>query len=208
MKSSGLPCPADTGYACLRSRGGWKCCYRNRTGRRAAHSVFLLAASAPQQPDHRGGVVDGTKGAVLGHFAQTALKSYNRPPISAVVTPASARRRMRCVSRSVPLRKSAATGDGNGRRRHARHAGEYGRAIFDTWMRRQLIDIGETVVNNAFGAAPEYGKSGARQRSFARPSASATRAATVVLRLRLPNDLPDPVCSWCFCGMLKAAAWH
>jgi len=31
--------------------------------------------------------------------------------------------------------------------------------------RRQLIDIGETVVNNAFGAAPEYGKSGARQRS-------------------------------------------
>ena len=130
------------------------------------------------------------------------------PPISAVVTPASARRRMRCVSRSVPLRKSAATGDGNGRRRHARHAGEYGRAIFDTWMRRQLIDIGETVVNNAFGAAPEYGKSGARQRSFARPSASATRAATVVLRLRVPNDLPSPVCSWCFCGMLKAVAWH
>ena len=59
-------------------------------------------------------------------------------------------------------------------------------------MRRQLIDIGETVVNNAFGAAPEYGKSGARQRSFARPSASATRAATVVLRLRVPNDLPSP----------------
>ena len=64
---------------------------------------------------------------------------------------------------------------------------KYGRAIFDTWMRRQLIDIGETVVNNAFGAAPEYGKSGARQRSFARPSASAKRAGTVVLRLRLPN---------------------
>jgi hypothetical protein len=31
---------------------------------------------------------------------------------------------------------------------------KYGRAIFDTWMRRQLIDIGETVVSNAFGAAP------------------------------------------------------
>jgi hypothetical protein len=88
------------------------------------------------------------------------------------------------------------------------NAGEYGRAIFDTWMRRQLIDIGETVVNNAFGTAPEYGKSGARQRSFARPSASAKRVGTVVLRLRLPNDLPGPVCSWCFCGMLKAAAWH
>ena len=31
------------------------------------------------------------------------------------------------------------------------NAGEYGRAIHDTWLRRQLIDIGETVVNNAFG---------------------------------------------------------
>ena len=35
------------------------------------------------------------------------------------------------------------------------NAGDYGRAILDTWMRRQLIDIGETVVNNAFGADPE-----------------------------------------------------
>ena len=35
------------------------------------------------------------------------------------------------------------------------NAGEYGRAIYDAWMRRQLIDIGETVVNNAFGAEPE-----------------------------------------------------
>ena len=32
------------------------------------------------------------------------------------------------------------------------NAGEYGRAIHDTWVRRQLIDIGEVVVNNAFGA--------------------------------------------------------
>ena len=32
------------------------------------------------------------------------------------------------------------------------NAGEYGRAIHDTWLRRQLIDIGEVVVNNAFGA--------------------------------------------------------
>src|SRR3954447_6508317 len=37
------------------------------------------------------------------------------------------------------------------------NAGEYGRAIHDTWLRRQLIDIGETVVNNAFGAAAELG---------------------------------------------------
>lgn len=31
------------------------------------------------------------------------------------------------------------------------NAGDYGRAIRDTWIRRQLIDVGETVVNRAFG---------------------------------------------------------
>ena len=35
------------------------------------------------------------------------------------------------------------------------NAGEYGKAIHDAWLRRQLIDVGETVVNNAFGADPE-----------------------------------------------------
>ena len=35
------------------------------------------------------------------------------------------------------------------------NAGEYGRAIYDAWLRRQLIDLGETVVNNAFGAGTE-----------------------------------------------------
>ncbi|MEO8715647.1 MAG: replicative DNA helicase, partial [Acetobacteraceae bacterium] len=35
------------------------------------------------------------------------------------------------------------------------NAGEYGRTIYDTWIRRELIDVGETVVNNAFGADPE-----------------------------------------------------
>src|SRR5271157_3451624 len=35
------------------------------------------------------------------------------------------------------------------------NAGEYARAIHDAWLRRQLIDLGETVVNNAFGAEPE-----------------------------------------------------
>ena len=39
------------------------------------------------------------------------------------------------------------------------NAGEYGRAVHDTWLRRQLIDIGETVVNNAFGADAELGGS-------------------------------------------------
>ena len=35
------------------------------------------------------------------------------------------------------------------------NAGEYGKAVHDTWLRRQLIDIGEVVVNNAFGAEAE-----------------------------------------------------
>src|SRR5580658_7736218 len=35
------------------------------------------------------------------------------------------------------------------------NAAEYGRAIHDSWLRRELIDIGEVVVNNAFGADPE-----------------------------------------------------
>lgn len=35
------------------------------------------------------------------------------------------------------------------------NAGDYGRAIYDAWVRRQLIEIGETVVNDAFGATPE-----------------------------------------------------
>ncbi len=35
------------------------------------------------------------------------------------------------------------------------NAGEYGRAIHDTWLRRELIEVGEEVVNNAFGADAE-----------------------------------------------------
>jgi replicative DNA helicase len=31
------------------------------------------------------------------------------------------------------------------------NAADYGRAIYDCWIRRQLIDLGEVVVNNAFG---------------------------------------------------------
>jgi len=50
------------------------------------------------------------------------------------------------------------------------NAGEYGRAIHDAWLRRQLIDIGEEVVNNAFGADPELDGGGqvesAEQRLF------------------------------------------
>ena len=35
------------------------------------------------------------------------------------------------------------------------NADEYGRVIHDTWVRRQLIDVGEQVVNNAFGAGDQ-----------------------------------------------------
>ncbi|WP_376087301.1 replicative DNA helicase [Roseomonas sp. CCTCC AB2023176] len=35
------------------------------------------------------------------------------------------------------------------------NAGEYGRVVFDCHLRRQLIDLGEVVVNRAFGAEPE-----------------------------------------------------
>ena len=40
------------------------------------------------------------------------------------------------------------------------NAGEYGRAIHDAWLRRELIDVGETLVNNAFGAEPELAGEG------------------------------------------------
>jgi len=35
------------------------------------------------------------------------------------------------------------------------NAGDYGRAVTDAWRRRQLIDIGETIVNNAYGTDTE-----------------------------------------------------
>jgi len=35
------------------------------------------------------------------------------------------------------------------------NAGEYGRVIHDAWLRRQLVDLGESMVNRAFGAEPE-----------------------------------------------------
>ncbi len=35
------------------------------------------------------------------------------------------------------------------------NAGEYGRTVHDAWLRRQLIDIGENVVNNAFGGGAD-----------------------------------------------------
>ncbi|MCK8785552.1 replicative DNA helicase [Roseomonas sp. NAR14] len=40
------------------------------------------------------------------------------------------------------------------------NAGEYGRVIFDAYLRRQLIDLGEVVVNRAFGAEPELDAKG------------------------------------------------
>jgi replicative DNA helicase len=40
------------------------------------------------------------------------------------------------------------------------NAGDYGRAIHDAWIRRQLIDIGEVMVNNAFASKPELDGTG------------------------------------------------
>ncbi len=45
------------------------------------------------------------------------------------------------------------------------NAGEYGRAVHDAWLRRQLIEIGETVVNQAFGSEPDL--DGGKQIEFA-----------------------------------------
>ncbi len=40
------------------------------------------------------------------------------------------------------------------------NAGDYGKIIHDTWIRRQLIDIGELTVNRAFGAEAELDGAG------------------------------------------------
>jgi replicative DNA helicase len=48
------------------------------------------------------------------------------------------------------------------------NAKDYGRAIYDAWIRRQLIDIGETVVNQAF--APEPDLDGPKQIEMAEQS--------------------------------------
>lgn len=55
------------------------------------------------------------------------------------------------------------------------NAGEYGRAIVDAWQRRQLIELGETVVNNAFGADPAL--DGGKQIDLAEQSLGAIRLA-------------------------------
>jgi replicative DNA helicase len=39
-------------------------------------------------------------------------------------------------------------------------AGEYGRAVQDAWLRRQLINLGEDLVNSAFGGDPDLSASG------------------------------------------------
>lgn len=57
-------------------------------------------------------------------------------------------------------------------------AGEYGQTIQETWLRRQLIDVGEMIINNAFGAEP--GLNGAGQ---------ITAAEQALSRLGLTGDL-------------------
>lgn len=45
------------------------------------------------------------------------------------------------------------------------NAREYARAIHDTWLRRQLIEIGESIVNNGFGAEPDLDGLAQRERA-------------------------------------------
>ena len=59
------------------------------------------------------------------------------------------------------------------------NAGEYGRAIHDAWLRRELIEVGEEVVNNAFGADAESWTASSR---WKRPS-----SACSTLRTRAPR---------------------
>jgi replicative DNA helicase len=40
------------------------------------------------------------------------------------------------------------------------NAGEYGQVIYDAWLRRQLVDLGEVVVNRAFGSEAELDAKG------------------------------------------------
>ena len=72
------------------------------------------------------------------------------------------------------------------------NAGEYGRSIHDAWMRRELIDIGEEIVNRAFGADPEMDAAAqwdaATQRLARLPEGSATMD-----RAEAADSVRDPV---------------
>jgi replicative DNA helicase len=51
------------------------------------------------------------------------------------------------------------------------NAGDYGRTIVDAWTRRQLIDLGEAVVNRAFGSEPDVSPEAQIEEAEARLSA-------------------------------------
>lgn len=56
------------------------------------------------------------------------------------------------------------------------NAREYAQAVIDCWLRRQLIDVGEAIVNNGFGTDPDM--DGRRQLEAAEKSLSALGAHT------------------------------
>jgi replicative DNA helicase len=58
------------------------------------------------------------------------------------------------------------------------NAGEYGRAIHDAWLRRRLIDVGETAVNAAFGGESDIDGAGQIERLDDEVSALQAAAAT------------------------------
>ena len=56
-------------------------------------------------------------------------------------------------------------------------AGEYAAAVRDTWLRRQLIQIGEDIVNLGFGGDPSLDGHGSDRRGRARPGRAGHRRA-------------------------------
>lgn len=73
------------------------------------------------------------------------------------------------------------------------NAGEYGRAVYDAWLRRQLIDVGETIVNNAFGADPELDGVGqvesAEQQLFELASEGAAQGGPIAFERALTDAI-------------------
>ena len=73
------------------------------------------------------------------------------------------------------------------------NAGDYGHAIHDAWIRRQLIDIGETAVNRAF--TPDKGETGGDQIEAAEQSLFelATRGSSEMSMRSLAEAMADAI---------------
>jgi hypothetical protein len=85
------------------------------------------------------------------------------------------------------------------------NAGDYGRAIADAWIRRQLIHLGETMVNRAYGAEPDL-QTPARSRISRRSCRCWPRAAAPRRRWSPPRRLARTCwMAWSPPGLTRAA---